>query len=194
MLSKILIQDREKIADIINTIPHQGVYFAVTNVSPVERMQDYQKYRASLEDVYKLKGYLSKWGFDEDKVFRKLEVCNEKYFLDELNKLNSWEEVTGSKSNIYLSLDHNLNLSYGNTGLEIFSIGNLKSLSDKDIISSFKTLKANDCYWDSYFKREALPDLKDFIEKIYKVRTENYIYPNMDSFLVYWLKKFEYDV
>jgi hypothetical protein len=41
MLSKVLVQDREKITQILKELPHHGVYFAMTNASPVERIQYY---------------------------------------------------------------------------------------------------------------------------------------------------------
>ncbi|MBI9012446.1 MAG: radical SAM protein [Clostridiales bacterium] len=193
MLSKLLIRDRDEIGQILEELPHHGIYFAITNASPIDRMQDYQKYRVSSNDVHKLKGYLGKWGFDEEEIFNRLEVCHEDYYIDELQKLPSWDYLKGSGSNIYMSLDADLNFNYGNTGLEVFTIGNLKSLSDQEIITSIKNLKPNDCYWDSYFRKETLPDLKDFIRRVDEVRTDNYIYPNIDSFLTYWFKRFNYD-
>lgn len=194
MLSKLLIQDRNKITKILEELPHQGTYFAITNACPIERIQDYHKYRASLNDTYKLKGYLEKWGLDEEKIFKRLEVCHENHYIDVLRELPSWNHLKGSESFIYMSLDSELNLYYGNTGLEISKLGNLRSLSDLEIISLIRNLKPNDCYWDSYFRREALPDLEDFIRSVDEVRTENFIYPDIDSFLAYWFKRFNYDI
>ncbi len=101
------------------------------------------------------------------------------------------ELIRESKDGVYNSVlsSKGVNNQYETSKREQY---NLKKLTDQDIISTIKTMKANDCYWDSYFKREALPNLNDFIKMIYEARTENYIYPNMDSFLVYWLKKFKF--
>jgi len=190
MLSKALIRERDQVSHLLDSLDHKGMYFAITNMSPLDRMLQYQDQRAELEDFRDLRGYLSDWGLDESAILKRLEKCHHSYYMDLIKGLESWNDLPGSETNLYLSLDGQMDLYYGNTGLEISKVGNLQTMSDGQLVEQIISLKANDCYWDSNFSRKSLPDFMSFKDWIRGVNQGNAIYPDLDSFLTYWLMNY----
>ncbi|MCK8060749.1 MULTISPECIES: radical SAM protein [unclassified Fusibacter] len=187
MLGKYLIEDRDEVTELIKSIPHDYVYFAITNFTPTPRMMEYQKHRVTLEDVRKLKEYLHAWGCDEKALMERFEANNQHKFAQRLQKLNVWKDLDMGGERLYLSIDSALDLSIGNAGVRTKLLGNLRTLLDEDILRLLSDVGANDINWASYFEKESLPDFKDFVTTVSSKNEHNKIYPDMDSFLSYHL-------
>jgi hypothetical protein len=187
MLNKHLVEDREEVSDIIKNTPHEFIYFAIPNCSPIKRMKEYQKIRVNLNETEKLEDYLTLWGCDKNKLKDQFTSLNHDALVENLQSFKSWHDVKKSSDTIYLALDSNLNLLYGNTGVTTANWGNLRDLDDESIINRLITSNANELFWDSCFDKTKLPDFKKFVSEIGLRKEENYIYQSMDSFLSYWL-------
>lgn len=182
MLSSFLIEDRDEITAILQTVAPDGVYFAVTLFAPSHRMLDYQKYRATYDDAMKLKGYLSQWNLCESElldIFQK----NHSYALIQELKQHSDFDFISQPETVYFTIHQNLDLFVGNTGAEIEKVGNMRSLSSDEIIARMKRCRPNYAFFPSFFP--SVPSYEHLLDYCIKHSEIDYIYPNLDSFLTY---------
>ena len=184
MLSALLVEDRDKITELLQTIAPEEVYFAVPNFAPTQRMLAYQPYRVTYEDAMRLKGYLSAWLVSEEEILSRFNAYNTEAIFDELKRHSDFSFLPIPKA-VYLSVHQNLDLYYGNTGVETAKLGNLRTLSSEDIIVFLLQCRPNYNFFPSCFHNP--PSYEAFLSDVARNLSPNYIYPNIDSFISYHL-------
>lgn len=159
MMNKYVIEDWKDIAKFLKKTPHYGAFAVVPLYLPLERLREFQQFRAEYDDYYKLRGKMSLVGIDEDDLFDIVEAYNEEAVADLVKNGFDYVEAEANSPNWgFFNIDHNLNLYYGNAGTRTKLIGNLRSFSTSELVEIIKNLKANYDY-SAYYDIDKLPSV-----------------------------------
>lgn len=184
MLSSLLVEDRDEITALIQTISPDSVYFAIPNFAPTQRMLAYQPYRVTYEDALRLRGYLSAWHVSEQEILGRFHAFNTEAIFEKIQQFSDFSFLSEPDA-IFLSVHQNLDLFYGNTGVETEKLGNLRSLSSEEIIDFLTKCRPNYTFFPSCFHNP--PSYEAFLADVARNLSPNYIYPDIDSFISYHL-------
>lgn len=188
MLSRLLVEDRDQISDLLRQIAPEEVYLAVPNFTPTARMMDYELYRASYGETMQLRGYLRDWGLDEEAELERFErgysrrILNRLWERKHLRKMPQPEEC-------FLSVHGDLGLFYGNSGAERGKLGDLRTMTSQDVIDCLEGCEAN--YNCASYCFDPLPNDQAFLHYVEGNLRESFVYPDADSFVSYWLMQME---
>ncbi len=180
MLSKLLIEDREAITQIIQWAQPYQVYFAIPTFAPSPRMRAYQAYRPTYEECMLLQGFLSRWKQDEKALLKRFQQGRSTVLLQRLEQQGHFDFTQPQQC--FLTVHPNLNLYMGNTGMETALLGNLRDLSSESIIQAMEKAPANYNFFPACFPQ--IPSFDEWLSKAHSTVQEDLVYPDMDSFLV----------
>lgn len=184
MLSSLLVADRDKITELVQTISPDYVYFAIPSFPPTQRMLAYQPYRATYEEALRLEGYLSAWHVSEPDILGRFHAFNTEAIFETL-KAHSDFSFLPQPDAVFLSVHQNLDLFYGNSGVETKKLGNLRTLSSEEILDFLTHCRPNYTFFPSCFRNP--PSYEAFLSDVARNLSPNYIYPDLDSFISYHL-------
>lgn len=186
MLNRHLIEDREEVTRLLEQTPHSSTYFAVTSYVPTRRLREFQPLRATLSLCESLKGYLTAWGLNETELLTRFRQYSEQAVWDRLQTGFDCRALEReSPETVFLTVDQALNLYYGNTGARTARLGNLHTMTSREILEAVQGLSAN---WDysAFYDLDRLPPAREILDRVRPRLTENYVYDGIASCLYRW--------
>jgi MoaA/NifB/PqqE/SkfB family radical SAM enzyme len=190
MLNKHLVIDWDTVADVVKPYHAEYVHITVPSYLPVDRLREFQKYRAEYDDCLNLKGKLSCIGINEDEFFRSIEMYCEQNIAKSLLQLKHFaysdEDEKMPKWNFF-NVTQNLDVYHGNAGLHTRLIGNLRSSGVDEIRSEILDCSAN-YDWSAYYDVNALPGIQEVLQRIQPLET-NYIYSSVADCIYSWFDR-----
>ena len=163
---------REDAAEIDRTIEKLNpafVYFAVPNYTPHANMMGYEAYRASIEDLYALSGYLTKWGQDTERIFSSAGQSTPGAVIGQLGKgLSLTELFMQEQDELYLSVHQDALLYLGNTGAETECLGDLRTVDIREAAQMICQARGNRDY-GAFYNADAMPDQEKLIRALRKL-------------------------
>jgi hypothetical protein len=189
IVGKPLIEERELVSQFLEQTPHDSVYAALVNHAPIQRLMDYLPYRAAMPDLALLAPYLPGWGIDEHAFFSSAAQGSERACVGLIREWGIWDNIPRSQGTLYLSVDQNLNLFEGNTGLHTAYLGNFATDEPEALAAKTAALPSNEFFWDSCFNLENLPGYGGFDKDSRKAVNENLVFSDWDSCLSYWMMR-----
>lgn len=185
MMNKYVIEDWNDIVRFLEKTPNYGAFAVVPLYMPLNRLREFQQFRAEYDDYFKLKGRMSSLGIDEDELFNTVEAYNEKEVSELVKEGFDYRKAEEQCPNwAFFNISQDLNLYYGNAGARTRLIGNLRSSSTLDLVESIRNLKANYDY-SAFYEIDKLPSVSEVLKNIQPLKT-NYVYPNVASCLYGW--------
>ena len=189
IVGKPLIDGRDAVSAFLDQNPHDEVYMALVDHAPIQRLMDYLPLRPSMADLAPLAPYLQQWGVAGKAFFAEAARGSERACLGLMREWGIWDNIPRSSERIYLSLDQDLNLYYGNTGLRQAYLGNFAQDEAEALAEKTARLAANELFWDSCFNLDALPGFGGFDKDSKKAVEENLVFSDWDSCLSYWMAR-----
>lgn len=182
MLSTCLIEGLDQVQALLERLDPDFTLLVVPLHAPTKRMRDYLELRPTLEQCVTSLPQISQWGIDPDELIDQLNRYHLDWVMEEMTNTPfealAWPE---SRDRVYYSIHPNLDLFYGNTGDERKKIGNLRELSDEDLIESLLSDQPNETF-TSRLSRDDLRLLYDALKQG-SYDFPDWVFPDLDSAL-----------
>lgn len=147
---------------------------------PHLNMLDFEPYRASLNVVEALQGYLTDWQQNECVIIKAAKQNTVAAVMERLMHCDNLHELFASEQDeLYITLHQDCKLYVGNSGAETRCLGDLRGLDLKATAEIIKTLPGNRDY-GAYYDVDALPATDDLIEALQRL-PENAVYGDFES-------------
>lgn len=187
MLNKFLITDWEEILSTFSSYHDIDAHITIPLYLPIERLRNFQKYRAEYNECMQLKNKLSVFSMDEKAFFDKVEKFNERSIFPLLSDWDFKQKNISQPQWSFFNIDQNGDLYYGNVGLHTKYLGNILETSEQELLSAIQKKSANYDY-SAYYNIDSLPLAKDLYANIFPLNS-NYVFPDMEGAIYYWLDK-----
>ena len=163
MLNRFFTEEAEIISAILKRLQPDYVHFAIPIFTPYRNMLDFEPYRASMKTVEDLRGYLTEWQQDEEKLVSTAEKNTIASAIEQLRCCGSLHELfTQEQDELYLTLHQDCNLYVGNSGVETRCLGDLRIMDLKAAAEIIKSLPDNRDY-GAFYDIAVLPADNDLI-------------------------------
>ncbi len=177
MLSRLLADDREELAAVLEDLRPDAVYLTVTNAAPNRRLWDYQQWRASLADCEKLQGWLSRWGLEERPTMERLRGCTHRAWTEQLERQGLPQEP----DHCFLTVHTDLTLWQGNTGVEQRCLGDLRRMTEEELLAALEACTPNWNFYPWAFRQP--PAFEQVLAYAKTHPAQDLLYPDADSLL-----------
>lgn len=182
MLNRFFIEDAENISATLKRLQSDYIYFAIPIFTPHRNMPDFEPYRASIKTVEGLRGYLSEWQQDEEKIAETAEKNTVVSAIEQLECGDSLRTLFAQEQDeLYLTLHQDCRLYVGNSGVETRCLGDIRSIDLKAAAEIIKSLPGNRDY-GAFYDIDALPAAEDLI-KAMKSLPQDAVYGDFPSII-----------
>ena len=166
MVSKRLLVNFEKTLTRIREIGGRA-RLTVPVFVPTERMRAYQQIRASASECYKIAEIAKDFDIDTTSLIEHCKHHNEKSVTEKilLEGFDYVKEKSNAPNWVFINITRNLDLYYGNVGSHTKFLGNIRQLSESEIINLVIDLMPNYDY-TAYFQDEAFMQLDKYFSCI----------------------------
>lgn len=166
MLNRFFAEDAETISAILDRLRPDYIYFAMPIFTPHRNMMDFEPYRASLETVETISGYLAEWQQDTDKIIHAASQSTISAALEILRRGITLPELFAQEQDeLYLTLHQDRKLYVGNSGVETRCLGDLQIMDPKAAAEIIRSLPGNRDY-GAFYDVGALPLTDDLINAL----------------------------
>lgn len=180
MLNRFFPQDAESITALIEYVQPSYVYFAIPIYTPHGNMGHFEPYRAALEDIQSLRGYLARWGQEEAKILSQAEQNTVLAAAERLSRGPALQELFAKEQEeLYLSLHQDCMLYVGNSGAETRCLGDLRSMDVRAAAETIAALPGNRDY-GAFYDADALPT-DEALRNTLKQLPRNLVYGDFES-------------
>ncbi len=181
IVSKNLCNEFDDVASTLINYPKAKTVFTIPNYVPTQRMKQYQYVRAEYDDCMILAEKAERWGFDIRSLRRLAECSNEKAIISALQTHGFCYEQ--EKQNAvqwkFFNVDRHGELFYGNVGAHTKHIGNVLSITVKDLIEAILSSEANYDYV-AYYPDEVFHWFEKYIPQL-KTGETNFVYKSKEE-------------
>lgn len=180
MLNRFFPQDAEGITALIEHVQPSYVYFAIPIYTPHGNMGHFEPYRAGLEDIQSLRGYLARWGQDEAQILSRAEQNTVLAAGERLRRGPALRELFAKEQEeVYLSLHQDCMLYVGNSGAETRCLGDLRSMDVKSAAKTIAALPGNRDY-GAFYDTDALPT-EEALREAFQKLPQRLVYGDFES-------------
>lgn len=181
MLSKSLIQDQMQMKRILSDIEPDFRMLVIPLHAPNQRMKEYLKLRPTLKESMDILSMVSRWGMDADAVYSQLKSFHLHGVMESMAE-TPFDSFPWPRSHevAYYSVRPNLDLYDGNTGDERRKIGNLKDLSDYELVEIIKSSKANETFSDMRYSDDERKVIYEHVQQK-SLSCPDWVFPDLDS-------------
>lgn len=183
IVSKALVRDFDEASSKIGQYSEEEARLTVPLYVPTQRMRNYQKLRADVDDCMQICRKAEQKGIDTSKVWNHLQnhcecAVIERVTQDGFDFLACFAQ---SPAWAFFHITQNLDFYYGNVGAHTEYLGNLHRMDEEEIYRSIAAKPANYDYTTLYPKA-VWDTLEQKIKELPK-RNSNLVYPsNEDCF------------
>lgn len=186
IVSKKLLNNFEKTLSCVQET-QKSARLTIPVFVPTNRMRKYQSIRADVSDCLKIAKISDRIGID---TLNLIKHCNEHTELAVKDlicsgKYDYLKDKEYSPKWVFVNVTRDLNVYYGNVGAHTEYIGNLKELSEAQLIDSICKLSSNYDY-TSYFSDETFLKIDGLI---HSVNADDKVYPSVPDCLYSLLDK-----
>ena len=186
IVSKKLLNNFEKTLSCVQET-QKSARLTVPVFVPTNRMRKYESIRADVSDCLEIAKISDRFGID---TLNLIKHCNEhtELAVKELicsGKYDYLKDKENSPKWVFVNVTRDLNVYYGNVGAHTEYIGNLKELSEAQLIDSICKLSSNYDY-TSYFSDETFLKIDGLI---HPVNADDKVYPSVPDCLYSLLDK-----
>lgn len=180
MLNRFFPEDAESITGLLKRLQPSYIYFAIPIYTPHRNMRRFEPYRAAVEDIKSLRGYLAQWGQDESKI---LSLGEQNTPIAAAEQLRSGAGLPGlfakEQDELYLSLHQDCMLYVGNSGAETQCLGDLRSIDIESAAKTIASLPGNRDY-GAFYHEDVLPASQALTAALTKL-PPNLVYGDIES-------------
>lgn len=169
MLNRFFPADADMLTAAMEDLQPDYIYFAIPIFTPHRNMLDFEPYRASMETLRQLRGYLLEWRQDEAAILKKAEQSTISAAIEHLRcGPGLRERFSQAQDELYLTLHPDCKLYVGNSGAESRCLGDLRSIDLKAAAEQIRSLPGNRDY-GAYYDAGRLPEDGALIETLEKL-------------------------
>lgn len=180
MLNRYFAQDAEPITAMLKQLQPNYSGFSVPIFTPHRNMMGFEQYRASIETVTSIQGYLTQWHLDEAEIMRTAEKSTVASTIDQLKQGMDLKKLFAKgQDERYLTLHQDCLLYVGNSGAETLCLGDLRSIDLEATAAIINSLPGNRDYGAFYDPAE-LPTTDALITALEGLQ-QNMVYGDFES-------------
>ena len=180
MLNRYFAQDAESITAMLKQLQPNYSGFSVPIFTPHRNMMGFEQYRASIETVTSIQGYLTQWHLDEAEIMRTAEKSTVASTIDQLKQGMDLKKLFAKgQDERYLTLHQDCLLYVGNSGAETLCLGDLRSIDLEATAAIINSLPGNRDYGAFYDPAE-LPTTDELITALEGLQ-QNMVYGDFES-------------
>lgn len=182
MLNRYFEEDSENISVMLKRLNPHYIGFAMPIFTPHHNMLDFEPYRASLNTIEALRGYLTEWRQDESEVVNTAKQNTVAAAVERLKQgIDLHQLFTGAQDELYMTLHQDCKLYVGNSGAETLCLGDLRNIDLKATAEIIKSLPGNRDY-GAYYDADVLPSNEILIRALERLPQDT-IYGDFESVL-----------
>jgi len=180
MLNRFFAEDASSISAMLQQLEPNYIGFVSPIFTPHVHMKDFEPYRASMETVSAIRGYLSEWKQDEEAI---LKAAEQNTIEGAVKRLIAGVDLSRlfdlEQDELYLTLHPDCQLYVGNSGAETQCLGDLRHIDLEETASIIKALPGNRDY-GAFYDPAILPST-DALTVALEELPQNLIYGDFES-------------
>ena len=182
MLNRYFEEDADELTRVIEYLQPNDIWFAMPIFTPHNNMLDFEPYRATMQTVEALRGYLTQWKQSETEILTKAKENTIAAAIEKLKQgIDLPNRFAQEQDELYMTIHPNCKLYVGNSGSEVRCLGDLRNLDIEATAHIINDLPGNRDY-GAYYDFSRIPPCNSLVEVLESL-SQDLVYGDFESIL-----------